>query len=136
MIGRTAGFMRNSDAPGLIQRDDIHEAYALYLKRYLDEYKNAGVNIVRMTLQNEPHVEGQFLFTYPCNGMNSTQQAGFLKNWIGPLLRKHHPEIEIYIHDDQKNDMIDAVKAILNDPGAAPFVTGVAFHWWGVCYNG
>ena len=27
-----AGFVRNSEKPGLLERDDIHTAYALYLK--------------------------------------------------------------------------------------------------------
>ena len=96
---------------------------------YLDEYKEAGVNIRRMTIQNEPHVAGQFFITYPCNGMNGTQEADFLKRFLGPLLNASHPEVEIYIHDDQKDIMIDYVTAVMEDKEAAAFVDGVAFHW-------
>ena len=55
-----------------------------------------------VTVQNEPHVAGQFLFTYPCNGFDGTDEGSFLGAYLGPTLRAAHPELKIFVHDDQK----------------------------------
>jgi glucosylceramidase len=121
--------MRNSAKPGLIQSPAIFQAYALYLSLYLTAYKAQGINITRVTVQNEPHVAGQFLVTYPCCGFDAEQQRDFLRDYLGPRLRADHPDVRIYIHDYQKDIMIDAVATILNDTAAARFVDGIAYHW-------
>lgn len=123
--------MRNSKKPGLNEDNKTHAAYALYLSKYLTAYKAEGVNITRMTVQNEPHVAGQFAATYPCCGFDGEHQRDFVKSFLGPQLRADHPEIEIWVHDDQKDQMIDPVTTIMSDPEAASFVTGVAYHWYG-----
>jgi hypothetical protein len=67
-IDRHKGTMRNSGKPGCVQRltlrceccltarrmlpdDDIHEAYAVYLSKYVAAYTAAGVNVTIMTIQ-------------------------------------------------------------------------------------
>lgn len=123
--------MRNSLEPGLIQEDKIKKAYALYLSKYVTAMGEHGINISRLTVQNEPHVKGQFAATYPCCGFNATDELLFLRDFLGPQMSSDHPELNIFIHDDQKDIMVPYVQTIMADPQAAKFVSGVAFHWYG-----
>ncbi len=123
--------MRNSEKPGLIQTEETMQAYALYLSKYVSAYADQNITVSRLTVQNEPHVAGQFLFTYPCCGFNASQERDFLRDFLGPRLRSDHPSLEIFVHDDQKELAVDYVTTIMADPKAAAFVDGIAFHWYG-----
>ena len=124
--------MKNSAHIGLLQDDAIFQAYALYLSKYISAYKDeASIDISYLTIQNEPHVAGQFMVIYECCGFDGPAERDFLKNYLGPQLRKDHPELKILIHDDQKDIMMDFVTAIMDDTEAAQYVDGIAFHWYG-----
>jgi len=128
--------MRNSKSPGLVQTDDAQAAYALYLSKYFSEMKKRNINVTRMTIQNEPHVKGQFAATYPNMGFTPEQERDFLREYLGPKLRQDHPDIKIFINDDQKTNegkpmMMEYVSTVMQDEQAAKYVDGVAFHWYG-----
>jgi glucosylceramidase len=128
--------MRNSKSPGLVQDDKAQTAYALYLSKYFTEMKKRDINVTRMTIQNEPHVKGQFAATYPSMGFTPEQERDFLRDYLGPKLRADHPELKIFVNDDQKTNegkpmMTDYVSTIMQDAQAAQYVDGVAFHWYG-----
>lgn len=128
--------MRNSKSPGLVQTDEAQTAYALYLSKYFTEMKKRNINVTRMTVQNEPHVKGQFAATYPSMGFTPEQERDFLRDYLGPKLRADHPELKIFVNDDQKTNegkpmMTDYMSTIMQDDEAARYVDGVAFHWYG-----
>lgn len=131
--------MQNSLMPGLRQEDDVFKAWALYFSKYLTAYKEAGVDIKHVTIQNEPHVAKQFIVTYEACGFDPTHERDFLRDYLGPQLKQDHPDVGIWIHDDQKDDkMTDMVNTIMSDEKAAQYVSGVAFHWyddWGKNYQ-
>ena len=130
------GYMRNSAKPGMIDDPKIYQSYALYLSKYLSEYKKQGVNISMMTIQNEPDsADHMFPVAYPANNFNGTGEGEFLKNYLGPQIRKDHPEVKIYIHDGQKfHDVpiLTRVDEIIKAAGGDfKYIDGVAFHWYG-----
>jgi glucosylceramidase len=129
------GFMRNSAKPGMLNSPDVFASYALYFSKYLSAYKKAGVNVSMMTIQNEPDsADHQFPVAYPCNNFNGTGEGDFLRQYLGPQIRRDHPAVAILVHDGQKfHDVpiLDRVEAIVAAAGGLQFVDGVAFHWYG-----
>ena len=123
------GEMRNSAQPGLVADPATHAAYALYLSSYVTALAAQGINVTRLTVQNEPHVKNQFLATYPCCGFAGQDERDFLRDFLGPRMRADHPHVRLFVHDDQKDIMVDRVQTIMSDARAASFVDGVAFHW-------
>eukprot|EP00940_MAST-03C_sp_MAST-3C-sp2_P000836 g836.t1 len=131
------GYMRNSAKPGMIQSDEMFESYALYISKYIAEMKSEGLNVTRITIQNEPDsADHQFLASYPCCNFNGTGEGEFLRDHLGPRIRKDHEDVKIYIHDGQKyhdvpiKTRVDAILAALGGLESG-FVDGVAFHWYG-----
>merc|ERR1712232_811957 len=79
---------------------------------------------------------GQFAATYPSMGFTPEQERDFLRDYLGPKLRADHPDLKIFVNDDQKTNegkpmMTDYVSTIMQDAQAAQYVDGVAFHWYG-----
>jgi glucosylceramidase len=129
------GHMRNSAKPGMVQDDKMFQSYALYLSKYLTAYKSMGVNITMMTIQNEPDsADHMFPVAYPACNFNGTDEGTFLREYLGPQLRKDHPDVKIFIHDGQKYHdvpILNRVEDILNAVQDTSYVHGVAFHWYG-----
>lgn len=131
------GKMRNSAKPGMVDDPKIYASYALYTSKYLSAYKQAGINVSMVTIQNEPDsADHMFPVAYPACNFNGTGEGEYLRDYLGPQLRKDHPDVKIFIHDGQKfHDVpiLTRVEAILQALGdkAKDYVDGVAFHWYG-----
>ena len=133
------GKMRNSKWPGLIQETRVFETYASYLSKYLSAYAAAGIPIYAISIQNEPHVAGQFLVTYECCGYSHADEASFLVSYLGPVLAREHPEVNIIVFDDQRVgnhnglNMSDWVDAFMSASGVEAYADKLilGFHWYG-----
>ena len=95
--------MRNSAKPGMLDDPKMYKSYALYFSKYLTEYKKQGINISMMTIQNEPDsADHMFPVAYPACNFNGTGEGEYLLNYLGPQIRKDHPDVKIFVHDGQK----------------------------------
>jgi len=102
--------------------------FAEYLRRYLDAYQAEGVPIFALTLQNEPHFEPA---DYPGMRVDPAKRAAFIGGHLGPLLARHNSATRILDWDHNWNEP-DSPAAVLADPVARRYVSGVAWH----CYGG
>ncbi len=108
-------------------KPDSYAAYARYFVRYLETMREHGIHVSAVTPQNEP----QNPRNEPSMEMSAAEQADFIKNHLGPALRKAAPDTEIHCWD-HNCDGIDFPLAVLADEEARGFVSGVAWH----LYNG
>ena len=102
--------------------------YADYLVKYLDAYKAEGVNIWGLTPVNEPHGNnGQW------ESMHFTPetQNEFIKKHLGPKLKSsQYGDIKLLAYDQNRDGLEHWTDVIFGDPQTAPFVYGVAVHWY------
>jgi len=102
--------------------------YADYIVKYLEAYEAEGVDIWGITPVNEPHGNnGQW------ESMHFTPetQNDFIKHHLGPTLRSHaKDDIELLIYDQNRDGVEHWTDVIFGDPDTAPFVYGVAVHWY------
>lgn len=54
----------------------------------------------------------------------------FVGKYLGPLLRKSHPEVGIFVHDDQRSGLEVFSKEFMSDPIASKYIVGFAVHWY------
>jgi len=58
-------------------------------------------------------------------------EGEFIEKYLGPILNDTHPEVKIYIYDQNKGGMIKWVNDIIvNNPNAAQYISGTAVHWY------
>lgn len=107
-------------------KPEWYESYAHYFVKYIRAYENEGITIDAISVQNEPLHEA----AYPSLRMEPEEQLDFIKNHLGPLLKKENIKTQILLYDHNW-DRPDYPITILNDQEAAKYVAGSAFHAYG-----
>lgn len=111
------------DTRGGSLKPEWHDAYAKYFVKYIQAMKAEGIRIDAITIQNEPLHPGN----NPSMFMPAEQQAAFIKQSLGPAFVTAHIDTKIIVYD-HNCDRPDYPLSILNDPEAAKYVDGSAFH--------
>lgn len=98
-------------------------AYALYFGKYVDAYKEQGIDLFMVMPQNEPN-SAQW---YPA----CTWTPDGLKQFIavlGPEMQKRG--VEVWLGTIERAD-VSMWDQIVNDPKAGPYIKGLGFQWAG-----
>ena len=93
---KTNGTMNGSHMPGL--RDDCRDAWARYFANWIEAYKQHGVQIWAVSVQNEP--EHNAPWEACC--YTAAEEAEFIAGHLGPTLQALHPEVAILAYDHNK----------------------------------
>ncbi len=116
-----------------------YPAYADYFIKFIRAYEAEGIPIYAVTVQNEPGVdrakEKNPKWHYPSCHWTGEQERDFIREHLGPALRRAGLKTKIWCYDHNYNAKtsgddpgLDYPRTILRDPRAAAFVDGVAFH--------
>ena len=116
----------NNSSKGGSLKPEFYDAYAKYFVKYVQEMQKEGIPIDAITVQNEPLHPGN----NPSLLMPATEQADFIKRSLGPAFKAAGVKTKIIIYDHNA-DRPDYPISILNDPEAAKFIDGSAFHLYG-----
>lgn len=100
--------------------------WADYICKYIKELKAIGLNIKRLSIQNEQAAIQKW---ESC--LYSAEEEGiFIKDYLYPAMIKNDlVDIEIFIWDHNKERVFERACITLNED-VAPLVTGIAFHWY------
>jgi len=116
----------NNSFKGGSLKSEYFDAYAKYFVKYIQGMKAEGITIDAITIQNEPLHPGN----NPSMYMPAADQAEFIKKSLGPAFEAAGIKTKIIVYDHNA-DRIDYPLQILNDPEAAKYVDGSAFHLYG-----
>lgn len=109
-----------------------YQDYARYFVLWIEAMQKAGVPIYCVTPQNEPLNRGNSASLF----MGWKEQQAFVKEALGPALRKAALDVKVYAFDHNYNydDMPDQQQYPLHiyaDAEAARFFAGSAYHNYG-----
>lgn len=77
----------------LIWEEKNLKAYALYFKKFIEEYQKEGIKINQVHIQNEPIADQKF----PSCVWSGKQLRDFIKEYIGPLFEENKLDAEIWL---------------------------------------
>ena len=104
-----------------IQDPRYLQTYANYFCKFIDAYKEQGIPVSMVMFQNE-----SWSYTnYPGCAWTAEGIIRFNTKYLGPTLKKQHPEIKLYLGTINTNryDVID--------PRMPETIEGVGFQWEG-----
>ncbi|PAE15315.1 hypothetical protein CHH91_14635 [Virgibacillus sp. 7505] len=104
-----------------------YEIYADYFIKYLLDYKEEGLDIDLLSVQNEPQFETA---AYPSMAMGAAEQQYFIQNFLGPAILDAGLRTAIVAYDHNWENSKDYAETVLN--GASEYTAGTAYH----CYAG
>ncbi len=108
--------------------EQYESSYARYLVKYVDTYRNLGIPVFALTVQNEP---GFVPVTYPGMDLSADQRARIIGQYLGPALARRKSKTLILGWDHNWDDPGQPL-SILSAPDVARYVDGIAWH----CYRG
>lgn len=111
------------DVRGPKLRRECYDVYARYLARYVMEMKKKGIRIDALTIQNEPLNSRNT----PSMPWSPEDQKIFIRDYLGPAFAKQGIGTDILLFD-HNCDRPDYPLSILEDPAAAAYAAGSAFH--------
>ena len=111
---------------GKLKPED-RQAWADYYARFIHEYQKQGIPVWGLTVQNEPMSTQSWescLYT-------GQDEHDFVRDYLGPTLRKAGlSDVKLMIWDHNRGIMYQRAQAVFEDPIAAQYVWGTAFHWY------
>lgn len=106
--------------------DKYLSAYALYFSKFVDAYKNQGIDIYAVHVQNEPNSCQNF----PSCIWKPSSLATFIGDYLGPQFAKDGIESEIWLGTIER-PQIERIDRIVQHPEANKYIAGIGFQWGG-----
>jgi glucosylceramidase len=108
-------------------RPEYFHSWALYYTRFIKSYRDEGVPVWGITIQNEPMATQ----TWESCIYQAEDERDFLKNHLGPVMaREGLSDVNIIVWDHNRDLIVQRAQTILDDPDAARYAWGIGFHWY------
>ncbi len=108
-------------------KGEYYETWAKYIAKYIKSYREDGIDIWGITVQNEPKARQKWdscIYT-------AAEEKDFVRDYLGPILHRECPgDVKIMIWDHNKERVYERAKAAFEDPKASKYIWGTAFHWY------
>ena len=107
-------------------KPEYRKRWAEYICRYIEEYRNRGYHVTKLTMQNEPKA----VQTWDSCIYTAEEEKEFLRDYLWPSLKEHGlDDIGIYLWDHNKERVFEWADTII-DEETTGMICGMAFHWY------
>lgn len=108
-------------------KEEYKESWARYFAKYIKAYRNEGIDIWGISVQNEPDA----VQTWDSCIYSHEEERDFVRDYLGPMLAKEALDnVNIIVWDHNTDQVYERAKTILEDKECARYVWGVGFHWY------
>lgn len=107
--------------------DEYKKLWALYYTKYIKAYKEEGINIGAISVQNEPKA----LQTWESCSYSAKEEREFIENYLIPVFDEEGlSDVKIIIWDHNKERVYDRAKEVLSSEKVNKRVWAVGHHWY------
>ena len=107
-------------------RSKYKQAWADYFVKYINAYKNEGISIKYLTVQNEPNA----IQNWESCLYDAKHEADFAINYLFPTLKKNNIDAKILIWDHNKDRVVKRANEEFSIEGSDDAIAGMAFHYY------
>ncbi|MCU0821923.1 MAG: beta-glycosidase, partial [Spirochaetes bacterium] len=107
-----------------IQEDAYFRSYALYFSKFIQAYREQGIEIFMVMPQNEFNSAQVF----PSCTWTAAALRTFIGKYLGPEMKKLDVAVMFGTYERANEALADT---ILNDPESRSYLSGVGFQWAG-----
>src|ERR1700730_8239322 len=108
-------------------KPEFYQSWANYYAKFIKAYQREGIPIWGIAIKKEPMATQKWESCI----YSAEEERDFLKNYLGPTLRREGLGDKKIIAWDHNRDLIyQRASTILADPQAAKFVWGIGYHWY------
>tara|TARA_R110002072_G_scaffold251154_1_gene409955 strand:+ start:50 stop:1501 length:1452 start_codon:yes stop_codon:yes gene_type:complete len=107
---------------------EYYDTWALFFSKYLDAYKNEGIDIWGFTVENEPMGNGN---NWESMHYSPDEMTDFVQNYLGPKLEADGYGDKIILGFDQNRAHLkDWVDSMYKNEATSKYFDGTAIHWY------
>lgn len=108
-------------------RPEYRAAWAQFFTRYIRAMAEEGVDVWGVSVQNEAKATQ----IWESCVYSAEEERDFVRDYLGPTLeREGLSHVRLFVWDHNKERLFERARIVLDDPEAAKYVAGVAFHWY------
>ena len=112
---------------------EYYDTWALFFSKYIDAYKNEGIDIWGLTVENEPLGNGN---NWESMHFTAEEMTNFVQNHLGPRLEKDGKgNVKILGYDQNREHLNEWVDAMYKDAASSKYFGGTAIHWYASTYE-
>jgi len=105
-------------------KKEYYELWSKYFVKFINAYKNEGIDISYATVQNEPKATQ----SWDSCVYTAEEEFDFIKNHLGEKLQD--VDVKLLFWDHNKERVLDRAKVIFNNDSIPPYLAGIAVHWY------
>jgi glucosylceramidase len=124
----------NNDWRGGKLLPQYRETWALYFSKYVQAYKNEGISIWGVTVENEPLGNDK---NWESMHFTPEEMTDFVKDFLGPQLeRDGFGNIRILGYDQNRGEELEKwARVMFRDEASSKYFAGTAVHWYASTYD-
>src|SRR5215213_2642279 len=108
-------------------KPEFYQSWANYYAKFVKAYEREGIPVWGISIQNEPMATQRWESCI----YSAEEERDFLKNYLGPTMRRAGLGAKKIIAWDHNRDLIyQRASTLLADPEAAKYVWGIGYHWY------
>jgi len=109
-----------------------YDTWALFFSKYIEAYKNEGIDIWGFTVENEPHGNGN---NWESMHYSPKEMTDFVEFHLGPKLEKDGYGDKIILgYDQNRAGLKEWVDEMYRDENSSKYFNGTAIHWYESTY--
>jgi len=105
-------------------KDEYREIWSEFYVKFIESYKNEGIDIFGVTVQNEPKATQ----TWDSCVYTAEEESDFVKNYLGKKMKKLGKKVMFWDHNKER--MIERAEAMLSDGKNDEYIDAITFHWY------
>lgn len=118
----------NQDWKGGKLLPKYYATWALYFSKYIQKYREQGIEIWGLTVENEPLGNDA---NWESMHYTPEEMGDFIKNHLGPQLEKDSLNPNVLIYDQNRGKELEEwAEALLKDEELSKYIYGTAVHWY------
>ena len=110
-----------------------YDTWALFFSKYVDAYKNQGIDIWGFTVENEPHGNGN---NWESMHYTPDEMTNFVMNHLGPKLEADGYGDKIILgYDQNRAGLKEWIDSMYENDKTSKYFDGTAIHWYESTYK-
>lgn len=118
----------NKDWKGGRLLPEYYETWALYFSKYIDAYKEEGIDIWGLTVENEPLGNDS---NWESMHYTAEEMTDFVQHYLGPKLENDGHDVKILGYDQNRDkELEEFVSSMYANEASSKYFDGTAVHWY------
>jgi glucosylceramidase len=122
----------NNDWKGGKLLPQYYDTWALFFSKYINAYKNEGIDIWGITVENEPLGNG---YNWESMHFSPEEMVDFVSKHLGPKLSSEKHNVKILGYDQNRDELKEWADIMYKDEAASEYFDGMAVHWYASTYD-